>query len=103
MAEDWAIVKVVGSNEEAAVVVGFLENSGIPAEVDSLHSSEIPLGDNVESVRIRVPAEHAGEATALLNTREDVATGEDGALAGAPLDEPSSGAGGADGEEPVGS
>ncbi|HWM94251.1 MAG TPA: hypothetical protein VN493_26080 [Thermoanaerobaculia bacterium] len=101
MAEDWAIVKVVGSNEEAAVVVGFLDNSGIPAEVDSLHSSEIPLGDNVEEVRIRVPAERAAEAAALLNTREDVVTGEDGALAGAPLDEPSGGASG--GEGPVGS
>jgi hypothetical protein len=34
-----------------------------------------------------VPAERAEEAVALLNTREDVATGEDGVLAGAPVDE----------------
>lgn len=87
MAEDWAIVKVVGTDEEAAVVVGFLESNGIPAEVDSLQSSEFPLGDSVDEVRVRVPAERAGEAAALLNTREDVATGEDGALAGAPADE----------------
>ncbi|MFL6202805.1 MAG: hypothetical protein ACJ76J_26865 [Thermoanaerobaculia bacterium] len=87
MAEEWAIVKDVGTDEEAMVIVGFLENNGIPAEVDSLQSSEFPLGDNVDSVRVRVPAERAAEATALLNTREDVATGEDGALAGAPVDE----------------
>jgi hypothetical protein len=71
------------------VVVGFLENNGIPAEIDSLQSSELPLGDNIDSVRVRVPAERAEEAIALLNTREDVATGEDGILAGAPVDESS--------------
>lgn len=87
MADEWAIVKDVGTDEEASVIVGFLENSGIPAEVDSLQSSEFPLGDNVDSVRVRVPAERAEEAIALLNTREDVATGEDGALAGAPVDD----------------
>jgi hypothetical protein len=90
MAEDWVIVKVVGSEEEASVVLGFLENCGIDAEVESLYSSEFPteVGDLGE-VRIRVPADRADEASALLNTREDVATGEDGAMAGAPLDEPS--------------
>ncbi|HET9225266.1 MAG TPA: hypothetical protein VFR31_01250 [Thermoanaerobaculia bacterium] len=88
MADEWAIVKVVGTDEEAAVVVGFLENSGIPAEVESLQSSEIPLGDKVDTVRVRVPAERAQEAVALLDTRENVATGEDGVLAGAPVDEP---------------
>lgn len=87
MADEWAIVKDVGTDEEASVIVGFLENSGIPAEVDSLQSSEFPLGDNVDSVRVRVPAERAEEAIALLNTREDVATGEDGALAGEPVDD----------------
>ena len=93
MADEWAIVKVVGTDEEAAVVVGFLENSGIPAEVESLQSSEIPLGDKVDTVRVRVPAERAREAVALLDTRENVATGEDGVLAGAPVDEPGEGHG----------
>lgn len=100
MAEDWAIVKVVGSEEEATVVLGFLESSGIDAEVESLYSSEFPteVGD-LSEVRIRVPAERAEEATALLNSRENVATGEDGAMAGAPLDE--SGEPGEPGEDPV--
>jgi hypothetical protein len=96
MAEDWIIVKVVGSEEEASVVLGFLESCGIDAEIESLYSSEFPaeVGD-LSEVRIRVPADRAGEATALLNERENVATGEDGALAGAALDEA------ADGEGPV--
>ncbi len=37
-------------------------------------------------MRVRVPAEHAQEAGALLNQRENVATGDDGAMAGAPLE-----------------
>lgn len=87
MAEEWAIVKDVGTDEEAMVIVGFLENNGIPAEVESLQSSELPLGDNIDSVRVRVPAERAEVAIALLNTRENVVTGDDGVLAGAPVDE----------------
>ncbi len=58
MAEDWEIVKIVGTEEEATVVVGFLQSSGIEAEVESLHASEFPteVGD-LATVRIRVPAE----------------------------------------------
>lgn len=88
MAEDWEIVKVVGSPEEATIVVGFLQSSGIDAEAESLHASEFPteLG-NLANVNIRVPADRAEEAKALLNQREDVATGDEGAMAGAPLEE----------------
>ena len=96
MAEEWEIVKIVGTDTEAAVLVGFLNSSGIPAEAESLHASEFPtdLG-RLGEVRVRVPAERAQEALALLNSREDVATGEDGAMAGAPL------AGTPEGEEPI--
>jgi hypothetical protein len=90
--KDWTIVKVVGSEEEASVVLGFLENCGIPAEVESLYSSEFPteVGE-LSDVRIRVPADRAEEALVLLNQREDVDTGEDGAMAGEPLEETSEG------------
>jgi hypothetical protein len=92
MAEEWEIVKIVGTDTEAAVLVGFLNTSGIPAEAESLHASEFPtdLG-RLGEVRVRVPAERAQEALALLNSREDVATGEDGAMAGAPVTTPSEG------------
>ncbi|HEV2851925.1 MAG TPA: hypothetical protein VHC97_03885 [Thermoanaerobaculia bacterium] len=88
MAEDWEIVKIVGTEEEATVVVGFLQSSGIEAVAESLHASEFPtdFGD-LANVNIRVPAERAEEARAVLNQREDVATGDEGALAGAPIDE----------------
>lgn len=85
-AEEWEIVKIVGTEEEAAVVVGFLQSSGIDAEPESLHASEFPtdIGD-LANINIRVPPGRAGEARALLNQREDVVTGEEGAMAGEPL------------------
>ena len=86
MSEEWEIVKIVGTEEEATIVVGFLQSSGIEAEVESLRASEFPtdIGD-LANVNIRVPAERAEEARALLNQREDVATGDEGVMAGEPL------------------
>jgi hypothetical protein len=86
MAEDWEIVKVVGTEEEAAIIVGFLQSSGIEAEAESLAASEFPIefGDLAE-VRIRVPAGKGQEATDLLNQREDLTTGDEGTMAGEPL------------------
>ena len=85
-AEEWEIVKIVGTEEEATVVVGFLQSSGIDAEAESLFASEFPtdFGD-LATVNIRVPPGRAEEARALLNQREDVATGEEGEMAGEPL------------------
>ena len=86
MAEEWEIVKIVGTEEEATIVVGFLQSSGIESEVESLRASEFPadIGE-LANVNIRVPAERAEEARALLNQREDVATGDEGVMAGEPL------------------
>src|SRR5258705_282966 len=98
MAEEWEIIKIVGTEEEATVVVGFLQSSGIEAEAESLRPSEFPadIGE-LGNINIRVPARQAGEARALLNRREDVATGEEGDMAGEPLpgelDEPKAGEG----------
>jgi len=86
MAEEWEIVKIVGTEEEATIVAGFLQSSGIESQVESLRASEFPtdIGD-LANVNIRVPAESAEEARALLNQREDVATGDEGVMAGEPL------------------
>ena len=86
MSEEWEIVKIVGTEEEATIVVGFLQSSGIESEVESLRASEFPtdIGE-LANVNIRVPAERAEEARALLNQREDVATGDEGVMAGEPL------------------
>lgn len=86
MAEEWEIVKIVGTEEEATVVVGFLQSSGIDAEAESLRASEFPtdIGE-LANINIRVPPDRAEEARALLNQREDVATGQEGEMAGEPL------------------
>jgi len=83
---EWEIVKIVGSEEEASIVIGFLQSSGIEAEAESLHASEFPaeIGE-LANVNIRVPPEQADEARAALNSREDVATGDEGAMSGEPL------------------
>jgi hypothetical protein len=86
MAGEWEIVKIVGTEEEATIVVGFLQSSGIEAEAESLHSSELPTDfGELANINIRVPSDQAGEARAALNGREDVATGDEGAMAGEPV------------------
>ena len=72
--ETWRVARTVGTEEEARVVVGFLESAGIPAEVESLYSSELPVdvGD-LSEVRIRVPVERADEAIALLAAQDEAA------------------------------
>lgn len=90
----WEVIKIVGTEEEASLLMGFLNNSGIPAEINSLLGTEFPVDfGHLGEVRVCVPTDRAPEALALLNEREDVATGEDGEKAGAPLDPPSRGDG----------
>lgn len=91
MADDWGefdVVKIVGTEEEAAVVVGFLRENGIEAAEESLHSSELQVDvGELSEIRIRVPAAQAAEAAALLNERVNVATGAAGEDAGELLEE----------------
>lgn len=72
--ETWRVVRTVGTEEEATVAVGFLNSNDIPAEVESLHISELPVdfGD-MSQVRIRVPVERADEAIALLEAQDEAA------------------------------
>lgn len=64
---DWEIVSTVGTEEEAALVAGFLESAGIPAEIESLlfHQEPVTFG-RLGEVRVKVPAERADEARAAL-------------------------------------
>ncbi|MCM2269324.1 MAG: DUF2007 domain-containing protein [Thermoanaerobaculia bacterium] len=64
---DWEIVTTVGTEEEAALVAGFLEAAGIAAEVESLlfHQEPVTFG-RLGEVRVRVPADRLDEARAVL-------------------------------------
>jgi hypothetical protein len=69
---EWAIAKIVESNEEAVLITGFLNSNGIPAEVESLHVEELPVNlGGLGEVRVRVPAGRLDEARALLAERGD--------------------------------
>lgn len=72
--ETWRVVRTVGTEEEAMVVVGFLNSNDIPAESESLHISELPVDfGEMSQVHIRVPIERADEAIALLAVQDDAA------------------------------
>lgn len=72
MSEAWEIVRIVGTDEEAALIAGFLEANDIPTEVESLlfHQEPVTFG-RLGEVRIRVPAEHRQEAQRLLETGQE--------------------------------
>lgn len=66
--ERWPIVRIVGTEEEARLVQGFLANQDIPAQVESLlfHQEPVTFGRMAE-VRIRVPVEFEKQAFEALD------------------------------------
>lgn len=78
MANGWEVIEVVGTEEEAELIAGYLANQGIPVEVESMHSHEFPVNVSaLGDVRIQVPSEHVEEARRLLAERELVAGSRD--------------------------
>lgn len=67
---DWEIVETVGTDEEAALVAGYLESEGIAARVESLvfHQEPVTFG-RLGEARVRVPVSEAGRARRLLAER----------------------------------
>ena len=77
MATDWEILEVVGTEEEAGIMVGYLESQGMPAQMDSAHSHEFPVNVSaLGNVRVEVPAGRAEEARQLLEQREALGADE---------------------------
>jgi hypothetical protein len=71
MADDWEILEIVGTEEEAELICGYLESQGVPCQVESAHSHEFPVNVTaLGNVRIEVPAERIEEARQLLAERE---------------------------------
>ena len=88
MASDWEILEVVGTEEEAELIAGFLANQGFPCQVESAQSHELPVGDG--NIRVEVPAGRADEARRLLAERETLGTNEQPEASDAqPSDQPS--------------
>jgi hypothetical protein len=71
MADGWEILEVLGTEEDAEVVRGYLESQGVPCQVESAHSHEFPVNVSaLGNVRIEVPADRLDEARRLLAARE---------------------------------
>ena len=71
MADGWEILEVLGTEEDAEVVRGYLESQGVPCQVESAHSHEFPATVGaLANVRIEVPADRLDEARRLLAARE---------------------------------
>ncbi|HEX6200106.1 MAG TPA: DUF2007 domain-containing protein [Thermoanaerobaculia bacterium] len=69
--EDWLSILVIEGEEEAELIQGFLENEGIPCQIESKYSHEFPthVGQLAE-VDVRVPESRAEEARRALARRE---------------------------------
>jgi hypothetical protein len=64
---DWEIVTTVGTDEEAALVAGYLESAGIRAEVESLRFHQEPVNfGRLGEVRVRVASADLEAARRLL-------------------------------------
>lgn len=63
----WVVVADAGTEEEAAVVAGFLKSRGLSAHVDSkrFHQEPVNFGE-LSPVEVKVPAEQESEALELL-------------------------------------
>ena len=71
MADGWEVIEVLGTEEEAEVIRGFLESQGVPCQVESAHSHEFPVNVSaLGNVRVEVQTGRLEEARRLLAERE---------------------------------
>jgi hypothetical protein len=69
--DSWSLVENVANDVEAALVVGFLGNHGIPAQIVDKESSQFPTGDEeLTLITIAVHTSRLAEARAVLAKRE---------------------------------
>ena len=67
MTNEWPVVRIVGTDEEANLIAGYLQNQEIPAKVESLlfHQEPVNFG-RMGEVRIHVAPEYEEQARRLL-------------------------------------
>jgi hypothetical protein len=70
----WQVAKIVGTEEEATLAVGFLNSNGIEAQVESLHASELPADiGRLGEVHVMVPPDQLAAAQRLLEQADAAA------------------------------
>ena len=71
MADGWEILEVLGTEEDAELVCGYLQSQGVPCQVESALSHEFPVNvSGLSSVRVEVPVDRLEDARRLLAERE---------------------------------
>jgi Putative prokaryotic signal transducing protein len=67
----WVEIASTGSEDEAKLLAGFLENEGIPAQIENVKFSMEPINfGTMGDIRIYVGAQDEERAVALLHKRE---------------------------------
>ena len=78
MSDEWTSVTTVGTEEEAALIAGFLDSEGITAVVESRRFNQEPVNfGNLAQVEVMVPTVDAGRAKDLLKQAQAAAPEED--------------------------
>jgi hypothetical protein len=69
----WKAVASVGSEAEAAFIVGFLESRGIPARLvdKSFTQNPVPADQDLAAVEVAVEADRFDEASGALERRDE--------------------------------
>jgi hypothetical protein len=68
---EWEIVRTVGTDLEAELIVGYLRSNAIPAQVESIRFEQEPVNfGDMSQVHVRVPKEHQAIAKRLLDQRD---------------------------------
>ncbi len=67
----WVEIASTGAEDEATLLSGFLETSGIPAQVENVKFSAEPINfGTMGDIRVYVPSEHEQRAIELLRSRD---------------------------------
>lgn len=67
----WVEIASVGTADEAALLSGFLDAAGIPAQVENVKFQMEPINFGaMGEIRVYVPSEHEERAQQLLRERE---------------------------------
>ena len=74
--ETWAAAMEVTNESEAALIVGFLQNEGIPARTVNRSFHQTPTGDeDLSGIHIAVPESRLDEAQRILASRDQAFEG----------------------------
>ena len=67
----WVEITSLPNEDEARLLAGFLENEGIPSQVEAVNSTELPVTfGKLGEIRLYVPEGQKEQAMALVRSRE---------------------------------